>query len=152
MTTTSFLLPIEFDLAATFLMAMTGVWAASRRGYDVIGAFTLAFVSGVGGGLLRGGSWLVSLILVKELYMVFAAVLIGFTSYELASALRFAGRIAQQPAVVDRLLGRLRRRQSGILEPRAQRIGGRTQRCGHAARVEHQRARMRSIISAPNAM
>jgi hypothetical protein len=29
---TAFLLPIEFDLAATFLMAMTGVWVASRRG------------------------------------------------------------------------------------------------------------------------
>ena len=42
-------------------------------------------------GLLLGGALLVSLVLVKELYMVFAAALIGFTSYELASALRFAG-------------------------------------------------------------
>jgi hypothetical protein len=32
---------------------MTGVWAASRRNCDAVGAFTLAFVSGVGGGLLR---------------------------------------------------------------------------------------------------
>src|SRR5258706_16107433 len=57
MTSTLFL-PIEFDLAATFLMAMTGVWAASRRGYDIVGAFTLAFVSGVGGGLLRDSIFL----------------------------------------------------------------------------------------------
>jgi len=43
-------------------------------------------------GLLLGGALLVSLVLVKELYMLFAAALIGFTTYELASALRFAGR------------------------------------------------------------
>jgi uncharacterized membrane protein YeiH len=49
----SFLLPIWFDLAAVFLFALTGVWAATRRGYDIVGAFVLAFVAGVGGGLLR---------------------------------------------------------------------------------------------------
>ncbi|MDP3208373.1 MAG: phosphatidate cytidylyltransferase [Rhodoglobus sp.] len=55
----------------------------------------------IGVGLLLGGSLLVSLILVKELYMVFAAALIGFTSYELASALRFAGRdVPRLPTVV----------------------------------------------------
>ncbi len=43
-------------------------------------------------GLVLGGSLLVSLIVIKELYMVFAAVLIGFVTFELASALRFAGR------------------------------------------------------------
>lgn len=52
-------------------------------------------------GLLLGGALLVSLVLVKELYMVFAAALIGFTSYELASALRFAGRdVPRFPTVV----------------------------------------------------
>ncbi len=55
----------------------------------------------IGVGLLLGGSLLVSLILVKELYMVFAAALIAFTSYELASALRFAGRdVPRLPTVV----------------------------------------------------
>jgi phosphatidate cytidylyltransferase len=43
-------------------------------------------------GLVLGGSLLVSLLVVKELYMLFAAVLIGFVTFELASALRFAGR------------------------------------------------------------
>lgn len=52
-------------------------------------------------GLVLGGSLLVSLIVVKELYMLFAAALIGFTSFELASALRFAGRdVPRLPTVV----------------------------------------------------
>ena len=43
-------------------------------------------------GLVLGGGLLVSLLFFKELFMVFAAVLIGFTTYELATALRTAGR------------------------------------------------------------
>jgi glycine transporter len=54
----SFQLPVEFDLVAVFLFALTGVWAATKRGYDVVGAFVLAFVTGVGGGLLRDGIFL----------------------------------------------------------------------------------------------
>lgn len=52
-------------------------------------------------GLLLGGALLVSLVVFKELYMVFAAALLGFTSYELASALRFAGRdVPRLPIVI----------------------------------------------------
>ncbi len=55
-------------------------------------------------GLVLGGAVLVSLVLVKELYMVFAAVLVGFTSFELASALRFAGRdVPRVPTVIAAL-------------------------------------------------
>jgi phosphatidate cytidylyltransferase len=55
-------------------------------------------------GLVLGGAVLVSLVLVKELYMVLAAVLIGFTSFELASALRFAGRdVPRVPTVIAAL-------------------------------------------------
>lgn len=43
-------------------------------------------------GLLLGGALLVSLLVIKELFMVFAAALIGFATYELATALRSAGR------------------------------------------------------------
>lgn len=50
-----FILPIEIDLAATFLFGLTGGLVALKRGYDVIGLFALAFVTGVGGGLLRDG-------------------------------------------------------------------------------------------------
>jgi len=55
-------------------------------------------------GLVLGGAVLVSLVLVKELYMVFAAILVGFTSFELASALRFAGRdVPRVPTVIAAL-------------------------------------------------
>ena len=51
----SFQIPILFDLSATFVFGITGALVALRRGYDVIGLFALAFVTGVGGGLLRDG-------------------------------------------------------------------------------------------------
>lgn len=48
-----FRLPIEFDLGATFLYALTGALVAIRRQYDIIGLFVLAVVTGLGGGLIR---------------------------------------------------------------------------------------------------
>jgi uncharacterized membrane protein YeiH len=84
----SFLLPIWFDLAAVFLFALTGVWAATRRGYDVVGAFVLAFVTGVGGGLLRDGLFLQEIPAVLQdarfLYAVFAALAIGIVLQRMA--------------------------------------------------------------------
>ncbi len=53
MLTGQFTLPIHIDLAATFLFGLTGGLAALKRGYDVIGLFALAFVTAVGGGLIR---------------------------------------------------------------------------------------------------
>lgn len=96
-----FRLPIEFDLTATFLMAMTGVWAANRRGYDAVGAFTLAFLSGVGGGLLRDSIFLVRSPAVMQdrryLWAVLAAFLVGGLVY------RFAQRFERLIAYVDAL-------------------------------------------------
>jgi phosphatidate cytidylyltransferase len=46
----------------------------------------------IGIGLALGGLFLVSLLVVKWLFMILAAALIGLTVFELASALRFAGR------------------------------------------------------------
>src|SRR5262245_17546320 len=95
----SCLLPIWFDLAAVFLFALTGVWAASRRGYDVVGAFMLAFVTGVGGGLLRDALFLMEYPLViqdaRYLWAVLAAVLVG------AVAERFADRAEVTIAYVE---------------------------------------------------
>jgi uncharacterized membrane protein YeiH len=95
----SFLLPIGFDLAAVFLFALTGVWAATKRGYDVVGAFVLAFVTGVGGGLLRDGIFLQEIPLVmrdgRYLYAVLAALVIG------ALAQRLAERFERLIAYVD---------------------------------------------------
>ncbi|HEY1787844.1 MAG TPA: trimeric intracellular cation channel family protein [Verrucomicrobiae bacterium] len=48
-----FVLPIYFNLGATFLYALTGALVAIRRRYDIIGLFVLAAVSGVGGSLIR---------------------------------------------------------------------------------------------------
>jgi uncharacterized membrane protein YeiH len=50
--------PIGFDLVAIVLFSMSGVIAAMRRGYDFIGVFILALVTGAGGGLLRDGIFL----------------------------------------------------------------------------------------------
>lgn len=42
----TFELPLIFDLGAVFFFAFTGALAAIRRGYDWIGMFILAFVTG----------------------------------------------------------------------------------------------------------
>jgi len=55
MSPAQFTIPIQIDLAATFLFGLTGGLAALKRGYDVIGLFALAFVTAVGGGLIRDG-------------------------------------------------------------------------------------------------
>jgi phosphatidate cytidylyltransferase len=51
-------------------------------------------------GLVLGGSLLVSLLVFKALYMVFAGVLIFFVTFELASALRYAGRDVPRIAAI----------------------------------------------------
>jgi uncharacterized membrane protein YeiH len=96
-----FLLPIEFDLAATFLFALTGVWLASRRGYDLVGAFMLAFVTGVGGGLLRDSVFILQVPLVMQdaryLWAVALAVAVGTLTHRLAE--RFERLIAYVDAL-----------------------------------------------------
>jgi phosphatidate cytidylyltransferase len=58
----------------------------------------------IGVGLLLGFALLFSLIFLKPFYMVFAAGLIGFTTYELASALRLSGRdVPRIPTVIAAL-------------------------------------------------
>lgn len=46
----------------------------------------------IGIGLVLGGLFLVSLLVFKWLFMILAGVLVGLTVFELAAALRFAGR------------------------------------------------------------
>jgi uncharacterized membrane protein YeiH len=52
------LLPIEFDVTATFVAGVAGALVAVRRHYDMVGVFALAFVTGLGGALLRDGIFL----------------------------------------------------------------------------------------------
>ena len=47
-----------FDLGATFVWAVTGAGLGVRFGYDYTGVFVMAFVSALGGGLLRDGIFL----------------------------------------------------------------------------------------------
>lgn len=55
-------------------------------------------------GLALGGALIVSLVFFKALFMVFAALLIGFTTVELANALRSAGRdVPRIPTLVAAL-------------------------------------------------
>jgi len=53
-----FQLPLFFEYGATLIWAITGAGMAVRRGYDYTGIFVMAFVSALGGGLLRDGLFL----------------------------------------------------------------------------------------------
>ena len=84
-----FLLPIQFDLGAVFLFALTGAWVAIRRAYDVVGVFTLAFVTGVGGALIRDGLLIQTAAPAfmqdpRYLYAVLIATVLGAATFLLA--------------------------------------------------------------------
>jgi uncharacterized membrane protein YeiH len=53
-----FQLPLFFDIGATLIWGATGASLGVRRGYDVTGIFVMAFVSALGGGLIRDGIFL----------------------------------------------------------------------------------------------
>jgi uncharacterized membrane protein YeiH len=97
----SYLLPIEFDLVATFFAAITGVWAASRRGYDLVGAFMLALVTSIGGGLLRDAVFISQMPLVMQdaryLWTILAALVVGALTY------RYSERVAHLFSYADAL-------------------------------------------------
>lgn len=97
----AFALPIFFDLGAIFCFALTGAWAATHRGYDLVGAFVLAFVTGLGGALIRDSFLLgqEQAVLRDQRYLVvvLAATLIAGATFKLE---RRFGRLM---AVVDAL-------------------------------------------------
>lgn len=69
----------------------------ARTGRNLIAAIVI--------GLALGVAMLFSLIVIKELFMLFAGALIAFTAFELASALRFAGHNVPRIPVVIAALG-----------------------------------------------
>ncbi len=78
----SFELPVMFDLGATFLFAITGALAGVKRGWDIVGVFALALVTGIGGGLIRDGLFIqdrVTPLLTNPRYIqvIVAAVVVG---------------------------------------------------------------------------
>lgn len=77
-----FQLPIFFEFGAIFIFGITGALVAMRRGYDIVGLFALAFVSGVGGGLLRDSLFIQQgppavTMDSRYLWAILAAVLVG---------------------------------------------------------------------------
>lgn len=60
-------------------------------------------IAAIGIGLGLGALLLVSLLIWKPLFIVFGGLLVGFTTFELASALRFAGR--NVPRVASTVVG-----------------------------------------------
>lgn len=79
---------LQFDLANNRL--------TQRAGRNIIGAVAI--------GVAMGVLLVLSLVFVKELFMVFVAVLLGMGSFELATALRKMGqRVPRTPAVVTTL-------------------------------------------------
>lgn len=96
-----FLLPLQFDLAATFFAAIAATWAASRRDYDLVGVCVLAFVSSVGGGLLRDSVFILQIPVVVRsagyLWAILAAVATGLATVRYAE--RFEHLFAYTDAV-----------------------------------------------------
>ena len=73
-----------FDLGATFFWAVSGAGLGVRYGYDYTGIFVMAFVSALGGGLLRDGIFLahvpVALQSPNYLIVVLAGAIVGTVS------------------------------------------------------------------------
>lgn len=97
-------LPIEFDLGATFLFALTGAWVAIRRGYDFIGVFTLALVTGVGGGLIRDSMFIQQgapafMEHARYIWAVIAATVFGALTFQFRLSRRFDRLVAAVDAL-----------------------------------------------------
>ena len=81
------ILPI-LDLIAIILFAITGALSAAKRGYDWIGAVSIACVTGCGGGLTRDILLNVRPVFLEHeayIWAVFAAVLLSIYFFPLVS-------------------------------------------------------------------
>jgi len=97
-----FELPVWFSLTAHFAFGVTGALAGLRRGYDVIGVFFLAMITGGGGGLIRDGLLISQgppTILTDErlLVVILLAALLTLFFY------RYVDRLGRALAIVDAL-------------------------------------------------
>lgn len=89
------------DLRAQFEATKAQLDATNEKIEARVGRNLVAAVSI---GLVLGLIMLFSLIVVKEIFMIFAGVIIAFTALELANALRFAGRnVPRIPTVLAAL-------------------------------------------------
>ena len=87
-----FHIPPILDLIAIILFAITGALSAAKRGYDWIGAMSIALVTGCGGGLIRDILLNVRPVFLEHgayLWAVLAAVLLSIYLFPLVSRMRW---------------------------------------------------------------
>ena len=92
-----FHIPPILDLIAIILFAITGALSAAKRGYDWIGAMSIALVTGCGGGLIRDILLNVRPVFLEHeayIWAVFAAVLLSIYVFPLVSRMRWIFLVA----------------------------------------------------------
>jgi uncharacterized membrane protein YeiH len=92
-----FHIPPILDLIAIILFAITGALSAAKRGYDWIGAMSIALATGCGGGLIRDILLNVRPVFLEHgayLWAVFAAVIVSIYSFPLVSRMRWLFLVA----------------------------------------------------------
>lgn len=72
-----FILPIWYDLLATFAFAITGAVIGLRKHYDIVGVTSLALAVGVGGGIIRDGVFLQTTPAIATDWRYMAAILLS---------------------------------------------------------------------------
>lgn len=72
-----FVLPIWYDLLATFAFAITGAVIGLQKRYDIVGVVALAIAVGVGGGTIRDGVFLQTTPAIVSDWRYMAAILIA---------------------------------------------------------------------------
>ncbi|MFM8218542.1 MAG: trimeric intracellular cation channel family protein [Planctomycetaceae bacterium] len=100
-----FLLPPALDYLATFLWGLSGALLAARRGYAPLGLFTLALVSGTGGGLLRDALFIQGSppVLVRDPWYLWISTAAGALVLVFGRKVQQIPRFSQVVAVVDAL-------------------------------------------------
>jgi uncharacterized membrane protein YeiH len=92
-----FQIPSILDLIAIILLAITGALSAAKRGYDWIGAMSIALVTGCGGGLIRDILLNVRPVFLEHgayIWAVFAAVLLSIYFFPLVSRMHWIFLVA----------------------------------------------------------
>jgi len=72
-----FVMPLGYEILATFLLAITGALLAIDKKYDISGVLILAVIAGAGGGLLRDGIFLSQIPLFIQNWEYIAAVIVA---------------------------------------------------------------------------
>ncbi len=72
-----FELGLIYQVIAVFLLAITGAMLAIEKRYDFMGVFTLAFIAGAGGAIIRDGVFLSRIPVVIEYWQFLAAIILA---------------------------------------------------------------------------